>query len=262
MSQEFAGKTIIVTAGGRGMGRTVVENFARAGANVMIGARTMSYADETVAYLRTEGLSVSAVQCDVTQRQAIANLVDAAAKEFGSLDVVVHCAADIPHGLVDSLSDSDFDTTIDSVLRASFWLAKDAAPHLAKSRTGGRLIFISSICGTRTNFPGLALYGAAKAGLDAFVRAIAIEFGGLGITVNTINPGMIASDRLQASMPEAVQQELSKAYPVARVGTPQDIADLALFLASTRSSYITGENIAIDGGATLSIGDVASRLKH
>lgn len=261
MIQEFAGKTAIVTAGGRGMGRTIVENFARAGANVMIGARTMSYADATVARLRAEGHAVAAVQCDVTQRQAIAHLVDSAVERFGGVDIVVHCAADIPHGLVTALSDSDFDTTIDSVLRASFWLAKDAQPHLAKSG-GGRLIYISSICGSRTSFPGLALYGAAKAGLDAFVRAIAIEFGGYGITVNTINPGMIASDRLQASLPEAAQRELSKTYPIARVGTTQDIADLALFLASTRSSYITGESIAIDGGAALSIGDVASRIEH
>src|SRR5690606_22886185 len=109
-------------------------------------------------------------------------------------------------------------------------LAQEAEPHLAKSAAGGRLIFISSVCGTRTSFPGLSLYGAAKAGLDAFVRALAIEVGGLGITVNTINPGMIASDRLHESMSPETQQAMTRRYPVARVGTTDDIAELAMFL--------------------------------
>jgi 3-oxoacyl-[acyl-carrier protein] reductase len=261
MSNQFTDKVVIVTAGGRGMGRTVVENFAREGASVMIGARTMSYAEETVARLRAEGLKVSAVQCDVTQRDAVADLVTAAVAEFGALDIVVNCAADIPIAPITALSDADFDTTIDSILRASFWLTKDAIPHLSKARQGGRLIFISSTSGTRTNFAGLSLYGAAKAGLDAFVNAIAIELGPQGITVNTINPGMIASDRLFTKMSVETQRELSSAYPIARVGTPQDIADLTLFLASNKASYITGEHIAIDGGACLSIGDVAARMR-
>jgi 3-oxoacyl-[acyl-carrier protein] reductase len=132
---------------------------------------------------------------------------------------------------------------------------------MARSLSGGRLIFISSVCGPKTVVPGLAHYGAAKAGLEALVRGAAVELGPNNITVNSIAPGFIATDRVRASLPEAVANKISSRFPLGRIGQSEDVADSVLFLASDAGRYLTGISLTLDGGACLATSsDVSSAL--
>jgi 3-oxoacyl-[acyl-carrier protein] reductase len=251
----LASKVAVVTGGGRGMGKTIAETLAAEGAKVVIGARTLSYGEQTLDEFRDNGYEARVFQADIGRREDCRGLVDFAVAEFGGVDILVHCAADIPHGSIRDLPEEDFHSCIDSILGAAFWLTKDAIPHLEKSGAG-RIIYISSVCGSKTAIPGMAHYGAAKAGLDAFARGAALELGAAGITVNTINPGLIASDRMRERLPTEYEQALCAGFPIARSGTTQEVADLVVFLASPKAGYITGESIVLDGGSTLSTSDI------
>jgi 3-oxoacyl-[acyl-carrier protein] reductase len=251
MSESFAGKVVIVTGAGRGIGRAIAESFAADGAKVVIAARTPSYGEEAVAAIRHAGGTASLFLLDVNDKALVENLIADTVKQYGALDIVVHAAADIPHGTVMDVSDEAIEKGIGSIIKASFWLTRAAVPHLRKARDGGRLIFISSICGPKTIVPGRVAYGVAKAGLEAFIRGAALEFARENITVNGIEPGLIASARVQAGMNQETLQGFASTFPVPRPGTSEEIAHVTKFLASKYSGYITGESIVIDGGSIL-----------
>lgn len=251
MSESFSGKTVIVTGAGRGIGRAVAEEFAAAGANVMIATRTMSFAQEAASAIAVAGGIAAVFEIDIKHKAAVGALVEATVQRFGGLDVLVHSAADIPHGALGEVSEEAFDNAIDSIIKASYWLADAARPYLRQARDGGRLIYISSTCGPVMVVPKRLIYGVAKAGLDAFIRGASIDVAREGITVNGIQPGLIASARVRTGMSLETLERIAADFPVPRPGTPQEIAHAALFLASARSSYITGANIVVDGGATL-----------
>jgi 3-oxoacyl-[acyl-carrier protein] reductase len=247
-------KVAVVTGGGRGMGKTVAETLAAEGAKVIIGARTLYYGEQTLAEFQNKGYEARVFQADIGERNDCCDLIDFAVAEFGGIDILVHCAADIPHGRIRDLPEKDFRSCIDSILGAAFWLTRDAIPHLEKSGSG-RIIYISSVCGSKTAISGMAHYGAAKAGLDAFARGAALELGAVGITVNTVNPGLIASDRMREHVTPEFERALTAGFPLARAGTTGEVADLVAFLASGKAGYITGESIFIDGGSSLGQAD-------
>jgi 3-oxoacyl-[acyl-carrier protein] reductase len=259
MNQSFAGKVVIVTGAGRGIGRSIAEAFAAAGAKVVIATRTSRYGEEAVNAIRAAGGIASLFQIDVNDKAQVTELVDDAVNRYGGIDIVVHSAADIPHGSVMEISDEVIDLGISSIIKASFWLTRAAVPYLKRVRNGGRLIFISSICGPKTVLPGRVAYGVAKAGLDAFIRGAALELAGENITVNGVEPGLIASARVKASMDEASLAGFAGKLPVPRPGKPEEVAHTVLFLASEHSAYITGTSIVVDGGATLSTVNGISR---
>lgn len=260
MSESFAGKVVIVTGAGRGIGRSIAEEFAAAGARVVIAARTVSYGEEAVAAIRAAGGEASLFQIDVNDKARVEELVADTARRFGGIDAIVHSAADIPHGSVLDVSDEAIDKGIGSIIKASFWLTRAAAPWLSQAKDGGRLIFISSICGPKTVVPGRVAYAVAKAGLDAFIRGAALELARSNITVNGVEPGLIASARVQAGMDPQALANFATTLPIPRPGTPEEIAHTVMFLASKRSGYITGESIVIDGGSILGSGNVSSLL--
>jgi 3-oxoacyl-[acyl-carrier protein] reductase len=251
MSDSYAGKVALVTGGGRGMGRAIAEAFAAAGAAVVIGARTRSYGEEAVAAIRQRGGRAALAVADNSDRAAMKAMVETAAEAFGQLDIVVHCAADSAHQPVVDMADDTFDYLVRSNIHSLFWLAKDAAPHLARARDKGRLIYISSGSANRNYIPGLICYAATKAFMNAFARGLAMEFGKLGILVNVVEPGMIASDRLLATISEEAAAAMASAFPVPRVGTPEEVAAAVLFLASNAAGYITGSSLLVDGGASM-----------
>ena len=259
MSESFKNKTVIVTGGGKGIGKSIALAFATAGANVMIATRTVSSGQDVVDQIVDHGGVASVNGVDVKNKQELKNMVAETVRLYGSVDVVVHCAAQIPHGTISDISDETIDDGLNSILKASVWLTQATKPYLEKAIDGGRLIFISSVCGTKTVLPGLAIYAAAKAGLDAFVRSAALELAHLNITVNGITPGLIASDNALRAGEEALKA-YAKAIPVPRPGKPSEVAHVALFLASADSSYITGDSIVIDGGSTLSKSDPSALL--
>jgi 3-oxoacyl-[acyl-carrier protein] reductase len=260
MNESFAGKVAIVTGAGRGIGRAIAEAFAEAGATVVIAARTLSYAEEALAAIQGKGGKASIFQIDVNDKARVEELVHDTAKQYGGVDIIVHAAADIPHGSVMDVSDEAIDKGIGSIIKASLWLTRAAVPYLTNAKDGGRLIFISSICGPKTIIPGRVAYAVAKSGLDAFIRGAGLELARSNITVNGIEPGLIASARVQAGMKPETLAEFSATLPVPRPGTSEEIAHVALFLASKHSGYITGESIVIDGGSTLGSGNISAML--
>lgn len=251
MTESFSGKTVIVTGGGRGVGRGVALGFARAGANVMLAARTLSYAEETKADIEAEGGVADIFGIDVKDHGQCRALIAATAERFGGVDVIVHAAADIPHGGVGHVSDEGLEDGFASIAKAAWWLLDAARPYLAQSLDGGRFIAIGSVNGTHTVVPNMTAYGMAKAALDAFVRGAAGDVVSDGITVNAINPGLVASARAKAVLGEDGLEAYGATVPVGRAGTPEDIAHACLFLASARSGYITGTSIKMDGGSTV-----------
>ncbi len=258
--ESFADKTVIVTGAGRGVGRGVSEAFAEAGAHVMIAARTMSYAEEALAEIRSKGGSAEIFQIDVKDKARCLALVDATVERFGGLDVIVHSAADIPHGGLGQVSDKAIDAGFDSIAKAAWWILQAARPHLAQARDGGRFIAISSVCGPVTMVSGMTAYGMAKSALDAFVRGAALDLARENITVNAVVPGLIASARAKDILGDAGLSAYSAGIPVPRPGTPADIAHACFFLASARAGYVTGTNIKVDGGSTLSTSDSSGIL--
>jgi len=178
-------------------------------------------------------------------------LVTDTVERYGRLDVVVHNAADIPFARIASICEEQLETCLSSVIKASFRLTQDAAPHLKNAPDGGRLIFISSTCGPRFAMPGLVHYGTAKAGLNAFIRGAALELAGDGITVNGIEPGTTITERMERSLTNEQQHLIASRIPVPRLGISLDIAHAVSFLAAPESAYITGQTIVVDGGKCL-----------
>jgi 3-oxoacyl-[acyl-carrier protein] reductase len=251
MAESFAGKSVIVTGGGRGVGRGVAKAFAAAGARVMLGARTLAPAEAVKAEIGTEGGVAACCAADIARHADCRALVAATAKAFGGVDIIVHAAADIPHGGVGDVDDERLEAGFASIAKAAWWLLDAARPYLATAKDGGRFIAIGSINGTFNIVPHMTAYGMAKAALDAFVRAAAGDVVVEGITVNAVNPGLVASDRARAILGEDGLAAYGATVPVGRSGTPEDIAHACLFLASASSDYITGTTIKMDGGSTV-----------
>ncbi|WP_374526918.1 SDR family NAD(P)-dependent oxidoreductase [Novosphingobium sp.] len=251
MTGEFQGTRVAVTGAGRGVGRGVAEAFAAAGAQVMLGARTLSYAQDAVAAIRAKGGIAEAVESDISRREDCRRLVEATVTAFGGLDVLIHCAADIPHGGLGAVSDERMEAGLASIAKAAWWLLEAARPHMAQAPGGGRFIAVGSVNGTVSVVPNMTAYGMAKAALLAFVRGAAVDVVGEGITVNAIQPGLIASDHAREVLGDEGLAAYGSTVPVGRAGTPADIAHACLFLASPRSDYITGASLVMDGGSSL-----------
>ena len=251
MSEDFAGRTVIVTAGGRGLGRGLAEAFAAAGARVMLGARTLSAAQEVKAGIEAAGGVAEVCSCDVSSHADCTGLVEAAAKAFGRVDIVIHCAADIVHGGLGAVDDDGLERNLSSIAKAAWWLLDAARPWLGKAPGGGRFIAIGSVNGTVTVVPNMTAYGMAKAALLAFVRGAAVDVIGEGITVNAIQPGLIATHRARTMLGEEGLAAYGGTVPVGRAGTPEDFAHACMFFASPKASYVTGASLVMDGGSSL-----------
>lgn len=249
--RRYAGKVVLVTGAGRGMGKAIADAFANEGATVVISARTRSYGEAAVQQIRERGGKASLVGGDISDRQAVKTMIEDAVREHGKLDIVVHCAADNAHARVVDMEDEAYDYLVKSNVHSLFWLAKDAAPYLSKSEDKGRLIYISSGSANRTFIPGLIPYAATKAYMNAFARGLAVEFGPLNILVNVVEPGMIASDRMKGELNDAQVSAIAANFPVPRPGETEEVASAVLFMASREASYITGSALLVDGGASM-----------
>lgn len=258
MSRRFEGKVVVITGAGRGMGRTIADMFVDEGAMVVIAARTVSYGKQAVAEIEARGGEALLCQTDVLSRADIFRLIDQAVARFGGIDVIVHCAAEVIYGRLLEISDDDIEKIFASNLKAAFWLTKASAPHLSKARDGGRIVLISSICGTRTVVPGLVAYGTAKAGLNAFIAGAALELARDNITVNGVEPGVTATDRMRSVTTDAQAREIASTVPLGRIGESSEIGEAVLYLASPRAGYTTGRTITVDGGLSLSTTNLAS----
>jgi NAD(P)-dependent dehydrogenase (short-subunit alcohol dehydrogenase family) len=248
--EQFKDIVVLVTGAGRGIGLGIGKAFAAAGAKVVFHYHTSQQtAEETLKQIRRQGGEAISLQADITHPEEVEHLFSAVKSAFGQLDVLINNAGTYPINSLLDLKADEWDAVINSNLRSVF-LCTQAAGHMMKIRKSGSIISLASIEG---NFPTVnhAHYCAAKAGVIQFTKTAARELGCYNIRVNAISPGLIHRPGLEQDWPEGVAR-WQKNTPLARLGTPQDIANACLFLASPAASWITGVNLPVDGGASTS----------
>lgn len=240
------GKTALVTGASRGLGRAIALHMARAGANVaVVYAGNQAAAADTAVRIRELGVKAEAYRCDVADFEATKALTEAVIAEFGGIDILVNNAGIVRDSLVLSMKEQDFDAVVNTSLKGAFNMIRHTYQHFMKKRAG-RIINISSIAGIMGN-AGQANYASAKAGVIGLTKSVARELAARGVTCNAIAPGFIKTDMTDA-LPEKVKERALEAIPVRRMGAPDDVAALAVFLAGDGAGYITGEVIRVDGG--------------
>lgn len=250
MEQFLTGKTIVVTGGSRGIGRTLCTTLAEAGACVVINyASSAAAAEETRAAIAGRGGTAIAWQADVASPAAVEEMAAAVWERFGAIDVLINNAGVFPLKLFDDLTPDDWRRVIDIDLTGTF-LATRAVYRRMKDRRRGKIINIASVAG-RVGGVGLVHYSAAKAGVIGLTRALAREAGPLGIQVNAVAPGIIDTDTAKATFPPFALQEYIRGVPLGRLGREEDVTGLVAFLCSPAGDYLTGQVFAVDGGYTM-----------
>jgi len=241
---ELTGKVALVTGASRGIGRAIAMQLARQGAFVVAAARGDNAAD-TVAAITAAGGRAEAISVDVTDSAALEALPGDIVTRHGRLDVLIHNAGITRDQLLLRMRRDDWDAVIATNLTAAFTLSQAALRPMLKQR-GGRIIAVSSVVGQMGN-AGQTNYAASKAGLIGFAKALAREVASRGITVNVITPGMIDTDMTKA-ISEKAQVDWASQIPLGRLGSVDDIAAAACYLASDEAAYITGHVLAVNGG--------------
>lgn len=244
ITQDFEGRIAIVTGAARGLGRAAVLRLHERGASVAVNVRDQARADEVASLLGERGLAVPG---DVAESGVPEDIVAKTVARFGRVDILVNNAAMARSTRFSDLTADEFRATLEVNLTAPFLLTKAALPVMQKQNYG-RIINISSTAGRMVSTLGGAHYTASKAGLLGLTRAAAKELGRFGITVNAICPGMIDTELTHEHASPDLLDRIAKSYPVPRLGTSVEVADLICFAASEAAGYITGASFDINGG--------------
>ena len=245
----LTGKVALVTGAGRGIGREIALTLAGYGADVIVNYNgSKEKAEEVTAQIEAMGRKAKAVQCSVADFEACGQMITDALAEFGHIDILVNNAGITKDNLVMKMTEADFDAVIDTNLKGTFHTIKHMYRSFLKQKAG-RIINLSSVSGVLGN-AGQANYAASKAGMIALAKSIAQELGSRGIRANAIAPGFILTD-MTAALSDEVRAEWAKKIPLRRGGTPEDVANIATFLASDMSSYVSGQVIQVDGGMNM-----------
>lgn len=244
---NLTGRVALVTGAGRGIGRAIAERLAAAGADVVVnGSRSSEHLDAVAHHLRNaHGVRSLALPADVASASAVAAMMQATFKEFGRLDILVNNAGVMKDGLIGMIREADLNETIGTNTIGTLNCIQSGA-RLMQRGGGGSIINVSSIMGMRGN-AGQLVYSASKGAVITATYSAAKELATKGIRVNAIAPGFIDTD-LTKNLAPSVRDERVANIAMRRVGTPENVADAALFLASDLSSYVTGQVIGVDGG--------------
>lgn len=242
-------RVAVVTGGSRGIGKGLARVFGRQGARVLVSARQEAGAAAVVEEIVAAGGQASAFACDVADPASVQRLAQAAEERYGGIDILCANAGIFPAAPLSEMTPAQWDEVLDANLKGTFLAVSACLPALKRS-AHGRVIITSSITGPVTGYPGWSHYGASKAGQLGFMRTAAIELAAHNITVNAVMPGNISTEGLLASGKEYVQK-MTASIPLRRLGSVDDIANAALFLASDEAAFITGQTIIVDGGQTL-----------
>lgn len=243
---NFKNKVALITGGSRGIGRAVCLELAEGGADIALCYAGNEYAaNETAEACRALGARVLALRCDVTDASAVKEMVAAAVKEFGRIDILINNAGITRDGLLMTMPESDFDAVMNTNLKGAFLCTKAVSRQMIRQRYG-RIVNLSSVVGLHGN-AGQANYAASKAGIIGLTKSAAKELASRGITVNAVAPGYIATD-MTAVLPDEVTEKVLAGIPAARLGEAQEVAKAVAFLASDAAAYITGQVLPVDGG--------------
>jgi NAD(P)-dependent dehydrogenase (short-subunit alcohol dehydrogenase family) len=260
---EWGGKVAFVTGGSSGIGRAVADLLASEGASVGVCGLEADLVAEAVDAIRAKGDEALAVPADVSDGASVTGAVEATVERYGRLDTLVACAGIQRYGTVTETSEQTWDEVFAVNVKGVFLAAQAAMPHLRQSGQGS-IVVVSSVQ-AHVSQTGAVAYSASKGALDAFVRSMAVDEARHGVRVNAVCPGSVDTPMLRASArrfsdgtdegTQALMDQWGGSHPLARVAEPREIAEVVSFLASPRASFITGEDIRVDGGllATISV---------
>ena len=245
---DLTGKVAIVTGSSRGIGRAIAEMFAKAGAKVVVSSRTAAACAPVAEAIRAEGGEVIVVPCHIGKKDQLQGLVEATLAEWGRIDVLICNAAINPvYGPMSELTEEAFDKIMGTNVRSTWQLCQMVLPGMAENG-GGAVVLLSSIAGIRGNAV-IGAYGISKAAEAALARNLAVEWGPKNVRINALAPGLVKTDFARALWEDPERLERAETQtPLRRIGTPEDIAGTALFLACDASAYVTGQTIIADGG--------------
>lgn len=243
MQKLLEGKVAVVTGAGRGIGKAIALRLAGEGAKVACCGRTLATVEETATQVTGKAYAV-----DVANAGQVSETCERILKDFGRVDILVNNAGVTRDNLLLRMGEEEWDAVLDTNLKGAFHFTKALSRSMLKQRAG-RIINISSIIGLTGN-AGQTNYAASKAGLIGFTKSVARELASRGITANAVAPGFIVTDMTDALGAE-VQEALKAKIPLARLGTPEDVAHAVLFLASEWGAYVTGQVLTVDGGMVM-----------
>ncbi|TDI32469.1 MAG: glucose 1-dehydrogenase [Acidobacteria bacterium] len=248
---DLSGQVAIISGASSGIGRATARLFARAGATLALLGRDGARLETTAEACRSLGSPrVEEIEGDLTADKTPADIVERVMANLERLDILVNAAGIIGSGLAAETSDETFDGMMDINVRSLFRLTRASIPHLEK--TSGNIVNVSSVAGLRP-YPGLLPYCVSKAAVDQMTRCLSLELGPRGVRVNAVNPGVVVTNLHRAGgMDEDAYQTFlergDETHPLGRVGQPEEVAELILFLASSKAAWITGTTMSIDGG--------------
>jgi len=241
-------KVALVTGGARGIGQAIAMAFAKEGADIVVADVNLEIAQKTASEIESLGRKALALEMDVTNYEKVEEGINKILDKMGKVDILVNNAGITKDNLLLRMSQADWDAVINVNLKGTFNCIKAVSRPMIKQRSG-RIISIASIIGLMGN-PGQANYAASKAGIIALTKTVAKELASRNINANAVAPGFIQTE-MTAKLPEDIKKKMMEAIPLAKLGTPQDVANVCLFLASDESSYITGQIITVDGGMVM-----------
>lgn len=244
------GKVALVTGGARGLGRTMATALAQAGADVAITGRTLAPCAEAASEISAAtGRRCRAFQADVTVAADVDHLVSAVEAEYSRIDILINNAGTNIRGVIEQLTEADWDTVVDTNLKGPFLCARAIGPGMVR-RGWGRVINLGSVLGVIA-LAGRAPYASSKAGIINLTRVLALEWAGTGVTANAICPGAFGTEMNRQLLDDPVKyQEFVKRIPMGRWGEPEELGGAVVFLASEAASYVTGSSLFVDGGWT------------
>ncbi|HEX3015117.1 MAG TPA: 3-oxoacyl-[acyl-carrier-protein] reductase [Desulfobacteria bacterium] len=242
-------KVAIITGASRGLGRATALALAAQGVKVAVNyAGNAAKAEEVVNLIQAQGGQAVAVQADVSEAADVEKMISLVIERYGRVDILVNNAGITRDGLLLRMKETDWDAVLNTNLRGVFLVTKAVSKLMMKQRSG-KIINLSSVVGLSGN-AGQANYAAAKAGILGFTKSLAKELGSRGITVNAIAPGFIQTDMTE-KLNDQVREKMLAEIPLGRLGVPEDVAKLVVFLASDEADYITGQTINVDGGMVM-----------